>query len=392
MVEFLSRRKDDKETFNENDRRKDEFLAMLAHELRNPLAPISAAASLLRLGLHDEARIKQVSEIISRQVCHMSSLIDDLLDVSRVTRGLIELDQLPVEAMHIVSDAVEQVRPLLECRRHHLTLNLSPESAVVSGDQKRLIQVITNLLNNAVKYTPAGGNIALKLEVLADRVLLSVTDDGVGMAPSLLSHAFELFVQEARTPDRSQGGLGLGLALVKSIVELHGGSVIAESAGLGLGSTFTVCLPRLAAPVVTQFDGYRPSQQTVAAPLRILVADDNTDAGNTLALLLSALGHRVVVETDGLSALARATEKPFDVGLFDIGLPDMTGNELARRIRAHASTATMTLFAVTGYGQKQDEIDSAAAGFDHHLVKPVNTERLLTLLASLCPVNAVQTM
>lgn len=383
---------DDRKTFHGNDGRKDEFLAMLAHELRNPLAPISAAASLLALGIHEEACIKQMSEIISRQVRHMSSLIDDLLDVSRVTRGLVEFDKVAVEAKRIVSDAVEQVRPLLEFRRHRLTLDLSPESAAVSGDPKRLIQVVTNLLNNAAKYTPAGGNIALKLEVLPDSVLLTVTDDGVGMTPGLLDRAFELFVQEARTPDRSQGGLGLGLAFVNSIVELHGGTVTAQSAGLGSGSTFIVCLPRLAALEATLFHGCRHPQNTIGEPLRILVVDDNTDAGNTLAMLLGALGHMVVVEADGLSALARAKEKPFDVGLFDIGLPDITGSELARRIRAHPSTAAMTLLAVTGYGQKQDEIDSAAAGFDHHLVKPVNTERLSTLLASLRPVNVVSTV
>jgi signal transduction histidine kinase/PAS domain-containing protein len=228
----------------ETDRRKDEFLAMLAHELRNPLAPIASAADLLRLGRLDEARVRQTSGVIARQVRHMTGLIDDLLDVSRVTRGLVNVERHEVDARTVVGEAVEQVRPLIEQRRHHLEVHVAPGPAHVWGDMKRLVQCVANVLNNAAKYTPEGGNIVLRLRSEAAQVVITVRDDGIGMTPDVLAHAFELFSQAERTPDRAQGGLGIGLALVKSLVELHGGRVALRSAGLGQGSEFSISLPR----------------------------------------------------------------------------------------------------------------------------------------------------
>jgi PAS domain S-box-containing protein len=366
----------------EADRRKDEFLAMLAHELRNPLAPISAAASLLTMGHLDEHLVKKTSEIIARQVRHMSSLVDDLLDVSRVTRGLIELDKIVIDVKRIVADAVEQVRPQFEARNHRLTLSLSYESTFVLGDQKRLVQVVANLLNNAAKYTPENGNIVVSTAVSDDTVTISVADNGVGMSQSLLDRAFDLFAQESRTSDRAQGGLGLGLSLVKSLVVLHGGDVAAKSGGHGEGSEFTVHVPRVSAPEIYKS---ATSEGPVKGgnALHVLVVDDNKDAASTLAMLLQALGHTVVVALDGHQALEQARQESFDVCLLDIGLPDMTGNDLALRIRAQAPLEAVTLIAVTGYGQKQDMEKSAASGFDFHMVKPVDIRRLTTLVGSI---------
>ncbi|MEO7853339.1 MAG: ATP-binding protein, partial [Rubrivivax sp.] len=349
------------------DRRKDEFLAMLAHELRNPLAPISAAAHLLKVGKIDEARIRKTSEIIGRQVQHLTSLVDDLLDVSRVSRGQVELEKMPLEMRGVVVDAVEQVNPLILQRGHHLVLHLAPGAARVSGDAKRLVQVIANLLANAAKYTPEGGNIRLAMQVEHEQVVLTVEDDGIGLAADLMPHIFELFVQAERSSDRSAGGLGLGLALVRSLVALHGGTASCASAGLGQGSVFTVKLPLLAdddaasdvVPAVRQ-------PAAVGRPLLIMIVDDNVDAALVLAEFLELLGHRVIVEHGSRVALERArTEQP-DVYLLDIGLPEIDGNQLARQLRAQSETATATLIAVTGYGQERDRRDSLAAGFDEH--------------------------
>jgi PAS domain S-box-containing protein len=365
------------------DRRKDEFLAMLAHELRNPLAPIGAAADLLRFARLDDERVRQTSEIISRQVAHMTSLVDDLLDVSRVTRGRVTLDKVALDAKHIVSDAVEQVRPLIEARRHRLALHMSPEPAFVFGDQKRLVQVVSNILNNAAKYTPEGGGIVLRLEVEEQRVLLAVADNGIGMAPALVSHIFELFSQGERTSDRSQGGLGIGLALVRSLAELHHGSVSAHSDGLGKGSEFIVSLPRVVKPDEPPELRLDRPVPTPSQRLRIMVIDDNADAACMLAMYLEAAGHDVIVEHKPIRALERAIIEIPDVCLIDIGLPDMDGNELARRLRLHPATANLILVAVTGYGHEQDKTNAATAGFDHYFVKPVDTTRLAALLSEL---------
>jgi signal transduction histidine kinase/PAS domain-containing protein/ActR/RegA family two-component response regulator len=364
--------------------RKDEFLAMLAHELRNPLAPISAAAEIMAMVTLDEAALKKTSEIITRQVHHMTGLVDDLLDVSRVTRGLVNIDKSRQDLKTIISNAVEQVRPLIETRRHHLKLHLAPESVQVAGDPKRLVQILTNLLNNAAKYTPEGGNILLQMEVDDGRVFITVQDDGIGIDPDLQPRIFELFTQAERTSDRSQGGLGLGLALVKSLTELHGGKVTCFSEGAGKGSRFTVCLPRL--PEQNDLSDPRRSDRSISAPverLRLMVVDDNTDAAQMLAMFLEASGYHVLVEHGSKRALERARIEVPDVCLLDIGLPDIDGNELARRLRAQPETAKAVLIAVTGYGQEHDRESARAAGFDHHLVKPVDTAKLAALLAEI---------
>ncbi len=379
----ITERKLGEEKLRDADRRKDEFLAMLAHELRNPLAPITSAAQLLQMAKLDEARVQRTSEIIVRQVKHMTSLVDDLLDVSRVTRGMVELEKAPLDIRRIVVDAVEQVSPLIQARRHHLMLHVPPEMAVVSGDKKRLVQVIANLLTNAAKYTPEGGNIVLQSDVLPDQVILSVQDDGIGMAPVLVERVFELFVQAERTSDRSGGGLGLGLALVKSLVELHGGKVACTSRGAGKGSRFTVCLPRLVDQDQKVERRQAPrSSFNVSRPLKIMVVDDNADAAQMLAMFLEAAGHQVIVEFHARQALERARNELPDVYLLDIGLPEMDGNELAKQLRARPDTNGAILIAVTGYGQEHDRQKSIAAGFDHHMTKPVDIAKLSTILAA----------
>lgn len=382
----ITDRKLAEEKLKDADRRKDEFLAMLAHELRNPLAPISSAAHLLQMPRLNEERVRRTSEIIVRQVQHMTSLVDDLLDVSRVTRGLVELDNSALDIRQIVSDAVEQSTPLIQARRHHLALHVAPDTTMVLGDKKRLVQVFANLINNAAKYTHEGGNILVKAEVRDAHVLLEVADDGIGMEANLVDRVFDLFSQAEVTSDRSSGGLGLGLALVKSLVELHGGKVESESAGLGKGSKFTVCLPRLTETNTRNVVQY-PTQllENSAQRLRLLVVDDNADAAAMLAMLLEASGHEVFVEYSAKRALERAKiEKP-DVCLLDIGLPEIDGYELAQRLRSRPGTADCVLIAVTGYGRQNDRKHSMATSFDHHFVKPVDTPQLLAILAEIKP-------
>ncbi|WP_181373226.1 ATP-binding response regulator [Massilia glaciei] len=371
------------------DLRKDEFLAMLAHELRNPLAPIAAAAELLGMGAMDEQKVQRTSLIIGRQVRHLTGLIDDLLDVSRVTRGLVRLERQPLDAKRVVAEAVEQIQPLLDRRRQRLSLHIEPESAFVLGDQKRLVQVVANLLNNAAKFTPEGGAIELALGLEDGQVRLALTDNGIGMAPDFVEQAFELFAQGERASDRSQGGLGIGLALVRSLVELHGGRARAGSDGLGKGSRFEVWLPRLAGDAGAAGGAGAPSQLAPAdAGLRVLIVDDNVDAADMLGMFVESLGHRVWIDTSADAARVTAMERHPQVCLLDIGLPGMDGNELARRLRAHPGTAGAVLVAITGYGQEQDRISSMQAGFDHHFVKPVDTARLKDLLGAIASANA----
>ena len=387
IVVDITERKEAEEKLREADRRKDEFLAMLAHELRNPLSPIGAAAELLKLGTLDVARVRQTSEIISRQVGHMTNLVDDLLDVSRVTRGLVTLETAPLDIGAIVDDAVEQAAPLLRSKSHTLALQLAGVEALVLGDQKRLVQIVSNLLNNAAKYTPSGGRIVLRTELQGERVVLSVTDNGIGIEPQLAARVFDLFTQAEHTPDRSSGGLGLGLALVKNLVELHGGTVACTSPGPGHGSTFSISLPRLASaapgpaawPAVP---GQGPGPES-GRGLRTLVVDDNVDAAQTLGMLLEVSGHEVTVEHSARRALAAAESGNFDACLLDIGLPEMDGNELARRLRANPATAGCLLIAITGYGQESDRRSSTAAGFDHHFVKPVDSQKLLSVMSQI---------
>ncbi|HEU4850647.1 MAG TPA: ATP-binding protein [Telluria sp.] len=377
----ITDRKQTERELQEANRRKDEFLAMLAHELRNPLAPIGAAAELMQMVELSGPRLKQTSQVISRQVRHMTGLVDDLLDVSRVTRGLVEIKREPQDIKRIAASAVEQARPLMESRRHHLVVDLAAERAHVLGDENRLVQILANLLNNAAKYTPEGGQVRLHTEVRDNEVLLVVSDNGIGVPPAIQAEIFELFAQAERTSDRAQGGLGLGLALVRSLVDLHGGRVYCESAGEGRGSSFIVHLPRM--PEGSLDAGWRTEAPLPAAAhsLDILLVDDNEDAASMLSMVLEAAGHRVVVETESARALARAAGERFDVGMLDIGLPDMNGYELAQRIRQLPGNDGMSLIAVTGYGHDQDREHAVAAGFDHHFVKPVDSRKLIAVLA-----------
>ena len=362
------------------NRQKDQFLAMLAHELRNPLAPITTAAQLLQRGQMDAPGIQRASDIIARQAQHMTSLVNDLLDVSRVTRGLVTIAREALEVREIVAAAVEQVRPLMDARRHEMHCEIASGALRVEGDRTRLIQVVSNILNNAAKYTTPGGCIVLSVRIEAGDVRVAVRDNGQGIDPPILPYIFDLFIQAERTPDRSQGGLGLGLALVKSLAVLHGGRVEAHSEGLGKGSEFVVYLPCLAeAPEAST--PRQDVQPRGARGLRVLVVDDNVDAAQMLGTLLEMNGYEVDVAYDGRSALASALHAPPDVALLDIGLPDIDGHELARRLRAMPETTQAMLVALTGYGQEQDRQRAHNAGFDHHMAKPADLAKLLELLA-----------
>jgi len=369
------------QALQEANHRKDEFLAMLAHELRNPLAPISAAAQVLRLAPHQPDKVRQYSEVISRQVSHMTTLVNDLLDVSRVTRGMVQLDKAPVDVKAVVTSAAEQVHPLVEAGRHTLALQLGSAPANVLGDRARLIQVTANLLANAAKYTPPGGRITLALDVADGVVRITVTDNGNGIEPALLPQVFDLFVQGKRTPDRAQGGLGLGLALVKNIVGMHGGHVAAHSAGPGQGSTFTVALPAIAQPARPIAPAQAAELKQSSRALRIMLVDDNVDAAATLSALLAAAGHTVQAINDPRDAVGTALAQPPDVFILDIGMPLIDGHALARQLRAQPALAQALFVALTGYGQSSGHESSRQAGFDCHFVKPVEAARLLATLA-----------
>lgn len=363
-----------------SNRRKDDFLAMLAHELRNPLAPISTAAHLVKAAPSDAARVARAADIIERQVRHMTELVDDLLDVSRVTRGLVELERRPVELKAVLASAIEQARPLIESRGHQLTTRMPPGDVHVLGDRTRLIQVVSNLLNNAAKYTQPDGALSVSMAVNG-HVEVRVADNGMGIDPLLLPHVFDLFTQGERTPDRAQGGLGLGLALVKSLAELHGGRVGAESEGRGRGAAFTLVLPLLQAAPAPAPDARPPAAIARAArPLRIMVVDDNKDAAETLGMLLGTLGHDVRVLHDSAHALDAAGEATFDAFVLDIGLPDMDGYTLAGRLRAQPGGRAATFIALTGYGSTEDRQRGNEAGFDHYLVKPADLAELARAL------------
>jgi len=358
------------------DQRKDEFLAMLAHELRNPLAPIVSAATMLANFDIDPAMVQRASEIIARQAGHMTSLIDDLLDVSRVTRGKVELEIREIDFKDVITDAIEQVRPLIEKLRHRVVLDLLPARAIVTGDRKRLVQVMTNLLSNAAKYTLEGGRIDVLLTARDDRMTVHIRDDGIGMSPELIATAFELFSQGARGLDRSQGGLGIGLALVRSLLKLHGGAVSASSEGPGCGSTFRVELPLSNRVNVERRARERSADNSRLNALRIGVVDDNEDAAVTLALLLETLGHTVHVSHSARAALAALPAFEPDVCLLDIGLPEMNGYELAGALRQRAGTGQAILIAVTGYAQDKDRERARAAGFHDLFAKPVDLDML----------------
>jgi len=365
-----------------SERQMQEFLAVLAHELRNPLAPISNALNLLaRKPTADPAEI-WVRDVLQRQTGQLSRLVDDLLDVSRITRSALVLDRKPVDMRTIVRQAADASLQWFEQRRHTLDVAIPEERLVVEGDEVRLSQVVQNLLHNAAKYTPEGGRIRLELRREATDAVVRVRDNGIGMNAETLSIAFELFKQAQQGLDRSQGGLGVGLTLVQRLVKMHGGAVEAKSEGTGRGSEFVVRLPlRPEQPIVRP-----PAEGKSAAPAqrgprrRILVVDDNRDAAHALKLLLETDGHEVQVAADGAAGLAMARQYQPDVALLDIGLPHMDGYELARRMREEPGLGGSLLVAVTGYGQMHDRARASASGFNHHLVKPVEFSALQRLL------------
>jgi signal transduction histidine kinase/ActR/RegA family two-component response regulator len=354
-------------------RTKDEFLAMLGHELRNPLSPIVTALHLLEQ--RDLADTREHA-IIRRQVKHLVRLVDDLLDVSRITRGKVTLHLEIVDVATVVAKAVEIASDLLEQRRHRLVVDVPP-GLLVSGDPVRLAQVVANLLTNAARYTPPGGNVEVRAAREGDRIRLAVKDDGRGLDPELLPTVFDAFVQAPRTPDRQEGGLGLGLALVKSLVALHGGKVEALSEGAGRGSTFVVELPAAQRDVATAPAEQPPVVTRPRTPLRVLVVDDNADAAALLAEVLQAAGHAVEIAGDGPTALELATLVPPDVAVLDVGLPVMDGYELAERLRERLGAHAPEIVGVSGYGQPGDHERSRAAGFRRHLVKPADPTVIL---------------
>lgn len=364
----------------EADRRKDEFLAMLAHELRNPLASINNAVQLFSRQASDDD-LKQAREIVQRQVKHLARLIDDLLDVSRITRGKIVLRKELVDISPIVANAVESVRPFMEQRRHELVVSLCAGTLRVEADPLRVEQMIVNLLTNAAKYTDAGGTIRLAVTREGDMASISVKDNGIGLPAELLPRVFDLFVQGDRSLARTEGGLGIGLTLVKKLAEMHDGSVEAASAGPGAGSEFTIRLPACAATPPPRPAPARPAPRTNRRAARVLVVDDNVDTAEGLGKLLRLLGHEVRTAYDGRAAIAVAQELDPEIILLDLGLPNIDGYEVARTLRKDLCRRDALLVAVSGYGQDSDVQRSIESGFDHRLVKPIDFDALMTVLA-----------
>ncbi|HUP90796.1 MAG TPA: ATP-binding protein [Solimonas sp.] len=364
----------------DSDRRKDEFLAMLAHELRNPLAPIRNAVQVLKLcGPQDES-LQRAGQIVDRQVGHLARLVDDLLDVSRITRGKVELKRERLALDAVIASAVETSRPLIDQRHQLLAIRHCEKPAFVDGDMTRLAQVISNLLNNASKFTPDGGHIWLDCTVDAAFATVRVRDDGIGIAPAMLPRVFDLFVQADSSLERSSGGLGIGLTLVRRLVELHGGSVSVDSGGAERGAEFAVRLPRAGAPAAAALS-HKPAVDGAGGTSRILVVDDNVDAADTMAMLLGESGHEVRRAYDGLSALELADTFCPEVIILDIGLPGISGYDVARRIRACPGGAATMLLALSGYARSEDRDCARDAGFDHYLIKPVEFDVLQALVA-----------
>jgi signal transduction histidine kinase/CheY-like chemotaxis protein len=367
------------EGLREADQRKTEFLATLAHELRNPLAPLSTALAMLSQMDVPPDDARGFYQMMERQVDHMVRLIDDLMEVSRITRGKIELRFEPLDLSEIVAGAIELARPQVESAGHSLEIDLPEGDCPLLGDRVRLTQVFANLLNNAAKYTPAGGHVQVVAKCEGDYATVSVRDDGIGVAPEMLSEIFGMFVQVSGAARAAQGGLGIGLTLVKTLVEMHGGRVHAESEGLGTGTEVIVELP-VAREIPCRDGGATTSASPAPIPGPVLVVDDNEDAANSLAMYLDAVGATTEVAYDGPQALALVARRRPPVAILDIGMPGMDGLELAQRLRADPANAGMTLIALTGWGQPEDRMRVTDAGFDHHLLKPPDIAQLLALL------------
>jgi PAS domain S-box-containing protein len=371
------------EALADQNRRKDEFLAMLSHELRNPLSPILSALHILKLGPSESPLQQQARTVIERQVGQLTHLIEDLLEITRVSTGRIQLHLERLDVGHNAKLAVESVQPMIASRKHELSMSLPSEPVWIQADPARLEQVMVNLLNNAAKYTDEGGHIWLTVEQEGNEAVLRVRDSGVGIAPELLPHIFDLFSQGERSLDRSQGGLGIGLSLVQRLVELHRGTVEAHSEGLGKGSEFTVRLPVLFSPVTYPPTPPEETLRQAAMPGRVLVVDDNVDVADMVSILLQASGYEVRVAYTAQTALETAIESQPNIVLLDIGLPDIDGYEVARRLRQRPQLKDVKLVAITGYGREVDRQRSQEAGFDYHLVKPVDPIKLEALLVTL---------
>jgi signal transduction histidine kinase len=361
-------------------RQQEHFVAVLAHELRNPLAPIVNALAVLSHVPTPEPSVTWAHDIIKRQVDHITRLLNDLLDVSRLATGKIILQKVPVAVRDFMRGSVEVVAPLIRNRSQHLTLDIPDEVPVVDGDPVRLVQIFSNLLNNAVKYTPTGGKITFSAEQQGDRVVLRVADDGCGIAAEALPHIFNLFAQEGRSLGHADGGLGIGLSIVRGMVEMHGGAITANSRGPGEGSEFVVTLPLVHDETSDAGPGADVKSPLLAIHVRVVLIDDNADASESLKMLLQLAGCEVSCAPDGMAGLALVHAKRPQIVLCDIGLPGMTGHEVVARLREEMSPMPR-MIALTGYGQSEDRARSHAAGFDHHLVKPVDPEALLRLLA-----------
>jgi signal transduction histidine kinase/ActR/RegA family two-component response regulator len=361
----------------EADQRKDEFLATLAHELRNPLAPIRHAVKLLDAEGADETQRKWGREVIARQVHRMALLLDDLLDVSRITRGRLELKLGHVSLESLVSSAVETARPLLDAKKHDLEVSLPADPLELQVDPLRLSQVLSNLLTNAAKYTDAAGSIKLTAVLTPEELRITVSDNGIGLAPAAIPNLFEIFSQVESALDRAEGGLGIGLALVKGLVGLHGGSVEAHSDGLGHGSTFTVRLPAgVVCPPLAPAEATAAPRSDAFARCKVLVADDNRDAVDSLAIILELSGYEVLVAHTGREALELGMSQRPDAVILDIGMPDINGYDVARRIRAESWGRGAFLLAITGWGQSNDKERARMAGFDLHFTKPVDVDEI----------------
>jgi PAS domain S-box-containing protein len=375
----ITRRKQQERELVEADRRKDEFLATLAHELRNPLAPIRQAASIARNEQATEAQRRWSHNVIERQVQHMSLLLDDLLDVSRITHGTLQLRKQQTDVQSIVSAAVETARPLIDERHHRLLVEV-PQNLQVHGDPLRLAQVLSNLLTNAAKYTNPQGTVRVTAARAGGDLLVTVEDSGIGIAAEDLTRVFGMFSQVRAAQEHAAGGLGIGLALARGIVELHGGRIEAASAGTGKGSRFTMRIPGASEVVVPTAESRAVVRGSAGANRRILLADDNRDAAESLAIILRLEGHDVELAHDGAAALKAYSQHRPDVALLDIGMPAQDGYEVARQIRAHPGGERVLLIAITGWAQDSDKTRSRAAGFDHHLTKPIEPEVLIELL------------